>query len=101
MAKGNIDFKKVTSNAKAVAEPIPAPGNVHRPTPQPATPEPEKHEPHTKPVGRPSKGPNYHYSRVAIEKDVWLKMGYTKVETGENFTEQINNALRQYLGLTR
>jgi uncharacterized protein (DUF4415 family) len=92
-----IDFTKVKQDAKAVAEPIPVP--TLRPQTQHNIPETHREAP--KKAGRPPKGPNYHYTRIAIEADVWLKMGYTKVETGENFTDQINNALRQYLGLKR
>jgi uncharacterized protein (DUF4415 family) len=92
-----IDFTKVKQDAKAVAEPIPAP-SLRPQTMQSAT---ETNKDAPKKAGRPSKGPNYHYTRIAIEADVWLKMGYTKVETGENFTDQINHALRQYLGLKK
>jgi uncharacterized protein (DUF4415 family) len=92
-----IDFTKVKQDAMAVAEQIPVP-NLKPSVPQTTT---EMHGSAPKKAGRPQKGPNYHYTRIAIEADVWLKMGYTKVETGENFTDQINNALRQYLGLKR
>ena len=54
-----------------------------------------------KKTGRPPKGGSYHYSRVALEPDVWQAMKYKKLMGDESYTDQINNAMRLYLDLKR
>ena len=42
-------------------------------------------------------GTRYHYSRIAIETEVWHAMKYKKLFENESFTQQINNGMRLYL----
>ena len=42
-------------------------------------------------------GTRYHYTRIAIETEVWHAMKYKKLFGNESFTEQINNGMRLYL----
>jgi hypothetical protein len=52
-----------------------------------------------KKAGRPPKPDFFHYTRVAFAPDVWHAMKYKKLMGDETFTDQINKAMRQYLGL--
>jgi len=43
-------------------------------------------------------GDRFHYSRIAIETEVWEAMKYRKLIKNESYTDQINNGMRMYLG---
>ena len=42
-------------------------------------------------------GSRYHYTRIAIETEVWQAMKFKKVYGDESYTDQINNGMREYL----
>ena len=92
MGKPIIDFTKVSEDARAVAEPIPVP-NLKTTPPQ------ETPGNRARGVGRPPKGPGHHYTRLALQSDVWQAMKYRKLMGDESFTDQLDRALRQYLGV--
>lgn len=100
-----IDFNKVRQNVASKAEPIPV-SNLKPPASKPA-PEITAGAPNTPPAqqkvssspGRPNKGLNRNYTRVGFDNDVWQAMKYKKLMGDESFTDQINNALRLYLGI--
>lgn len=43
-------------------------------------------------------GDRFHYSRIAVENEVWEAMKYRKLIKNESYTDQINNGMRMYLG---
>jgi hypothetical protein len=89
-----IDFNKVKMAVEAKAEEIPTSNLSPKQTL-------ELHRNVLKKAGRPQKGANYHYTRIAIESEVWHAMKYKKLMGDESFTDQINNAMRPYLGLKK
>lgn len=90
-----IDFNKVQQNVASKAEQIPT-SNL-------------------KPLELPNKAPiapavpdkaiknidNKRYSSVGFDPDVWQAMKVKKLMNDESFTDQVNNALRLYLDLTK
>ncbi len=55
-----------------------------------------------KPIrGRPPKNipAGRHYTRIGFDPDVWYAMRNYKVQSNESFQDQVNMALRAYLGI--
>ncbi|NLW32963.1 MAG: hypothetical protein GXY77_16090 [Fibrobacter sp.] len=85
-----IDFTKVQKDVASKAETIPT--NSLKPT--------ESTNKATEKRMKPSKGEDpKKYTRIGFDPDVWQAMKVKKLMNDENFTNQINNALRMYLGL--
>lgn len=87
-----IDFTKVQKDVASKAEKIPL--STLKVAEIPQRP-PEKQE--KAPKGEDDK----KYTRVGFDPDVWQAMKVKKLMNDENFTDQINNALRVYLSLKK
>jgi hypothetical protein len=61
----------------------------------------ETHGKEQKKAGRPQRNDIHHYTRVGFAADVWQAMKYKKLMGDESFTDQINNAMRLYLGIKK
>lgn len=100
-----IDFNKVQQNVASKVEPIPV-SNL-KPSASKSAPVTTASAPNTTPAqqkgssgpGRPNKGLDRNYTRVGFDNDVWQAMKYKKLMGDESFTDQVNNALRLYLGI--
>jgi hypothetical protein len=93
-----IDFNKVQRDVVSKAEQIPT-SNL-KPTQAPVAP-PNPIKPPTTPTKATKGVDNKRYSRVGFDPDVWQAMKVKKLMNDESFTDQVNNALRLYLNLTK
>lgn len=100
-----IDFNKVQKDLVSKVEPIPVsnlkpsgskPSSESAPA---ASNTPPAQQKVSSSPGKPNKGLNRNYTRVGFDHDVWQAMKYKKLMGDESFTDQINNALRLYLGI--
>jgi hypothetical protein len=93
-----IDFNKVQRDVVSKAEQIPT-SNL-KPTQAPSAP-PNPVKPTATPTKATKNVDNKRYSRIGFDPDVWQAMKVKKLMNDENFTDQVNNALRLYLNLTK
>ena len=89
MKKPLVDKKKILEEASLAAYALSEPRVSVPDDKQSGTAKTE--EPPTKYEDR------FHYSRIAIETEVWEAMKYRKLIKNESYTDQINNGMRMYL----
>ncbi|MFP4416195.1 MAG: hypothetical protein ACOC41_06280 [Chitinivibrionales bacterium] len=94
----NIDFEKVERDLGARVQDVRV-GNLD---PIHVREQRRKEAARDRPLrGRPPKNipAGRHYTRIGFDPDVWYAMRNFKAQSNQSFQDQVNGALRAYLGI--